>query len=304
MAEGTSILELAQRGDLSTLRTILGNTTSAKAFGLVSVSDDKGFTPLHWSCYFDEGDCCEVLLSLGHSDMAQRTTRGCTALHIASVAGSLRALPVLLSRPQAAHALDVSNEWGETALHLSSAARNVVVVKLLLEAGASASVKDRWGRTPLDVCVQHGSYDELLAVFEEHGATASSFAPIPEAPAPVLHGTIVAELMARLQIPKVPTPDGSVTIERSIFSSAPVSGSIAVSSDGAVSSLLDGAVGAEAVHRAPVTSCAASTTRALSKLVEYPGDPSALTALLNDDTVDAGGKDMFGVTALMKFSAW
>lgn len=43
---------------------------------------------------------------------------------------------------------------------------------------------------------------------------------------------------------------------------------------------------------------------ALSKLVEFPGDESHLRELLLDPSVALNGKDMYGLTALMKFAAW
>jgi hypothetical protein len=45
----------------------------------------------------------------------------------------------------------------------------------------------------------------------------------------------------------------------------------------------------------------------LSKLIEYPGDPAQVTALLADNhtpQIDAAGKDMLGYTALHKFASW
>lgn len=43
---------------------------------------------------------------------------------------------------------------------------------------------------------------------------------------------------------------------------------------------------------------------ALSKLVEFPGDPAKLKTLLEDANIALNGKDMYGITALMKFAAW
>jgi len=41
----------------------------------------------------------------------------------------------------------------------------------------------------------------------------------------------------------------------------------------------------------------------LSKKVEYPGDAPEIARLLSEMSVDPGGKDMFGLTALHKFAA-
>jgi hypothetical protein len=55
----------------------------------------------------------------------------------------------------------------------------------------------------------------------------------------------------------------------------------------------------------PVTSTAPPKPKtALSKLVEFPGDPARLAELLCDESVSLNGRDMYGITALMKFAAW
>jgi hypothetical protein len=43
---------------------------------------------------------------------------------------------------------------------------------------------------------------------------------------------------------------------------------------------------------------------ALSKFVEYPGDPIQIAALLSEGKVNPGGKDMLGYSALHKFVSW
>ena len=49
---------------------------------------------------------------------------------------------------------------------------------------------------------------------------------------------------------------------------------------------------------------ATPTRIALSKLVEYPGDPLRLAELLEDTAVDLAGKDMYGLAAIHKFCSW
>eukprot|EP01034_Spumella_vulgaris_P024026 gene24026-30322_t len=43
---------------------------------------------------------------------------------------------------------------------------------------------------------------------------------------------------------------------------------------------------------------------ALSKLIEYPGDPVRMSTYLTNDTVSIHGRDMFGLTALHKVASW
>jgi hypothetical protein len=49
---------------------------------------------------------------------------------------------------------------------------------------------------------------------------------------------------------------------------------------------------------------AKSNGKVLSKLIDFPGDYEEIKKYLADDKVDAGGKDAYGLTALMKFSSW
>lgn len=49
---------------------------------------------------------------------------------------------------------------------------------------------------------------------------------------------------------------------------------------------------------------AQSKLPALSKLVEYPGDPAEVARLLETGEVNPSGADLFGLTALHKFSSW
>lgn len=55
---------------------------------------------------------------------------------------------------------------------------------------------------------------------------------------------------------------------------------------------------------APTTAAPAKPKMSLSKLVEFPGDPVKLKAHLEDQNIALNGKDMYGLTALMKFAAW
>ena len=52
------------------------------------------------------------------------------------------------------------------------------------------------------------------------------------------------------------------------------------------------------------TSAQPSRIPALSKMIEYPGDPTEISRLLQDGNVDAAGRDAFGLGALHKFMAW
>lgn len=65
-----------------------------------------------------------------------------------------------------------------------------------------------------------------------------------------------------------------------------------------------GAGDSDAVANSGVVNATPARQRPLSKLVEYPGDVAAITALLGEADVNAAGKDMFGLAAVHKFASW
>jgi hypothetical protein len=290
-----SLLELAQSGDLSCLKTLL----NAGATDPNEV-DESGYTALYHATNFDECDCVEALLGAG-ANVNNVSPRGSSALHVACSAGAPRVLALLLEHSSAAVILDHQNNWGETALHSAVESRHVFAVRALLSAGASATILDNWSRTPLDVCVQLGSSAQILDVFKEFGilnVPSSISAPGEELKAAErtehpLQGQIVAEFMDKLENFK-PRSQGVVT--KGIFASTPTStesttdgpvlttdGPRPVKQEGPVmSSMFELPKETEKVPNVP--------KKSLSKMIEYPGDPSIIKALLEDSAVDAKGK--------------
>jgi len=352
-------MELAQRGDVAGLRILL--ESHATDFGAlaraVNAQDDRGFTALHHASYFDEGDCVEALLASGACNLEVATARNCTALHTACVSGSPRAVELILAHCQAhcPGVLDQQNSWGETALHLSAGAGLDKIIRALLDAGASAAIEDKWGRTAVSVSQEHGCRG-ALAAFREAGIEvvdtartdgAGSVADASPSPAAQpLQGALIAEFMSRLEMPAAAAarvepvvrgifrssatdapregqgdralePAGDSTVEPAGDPARDPSGEAAgypareatgASAPTALSAAELAAPAVVAPFAAPrpaslslpvvpptTRSSSPPTTalparRALSKLVEFPGDPHAVAALLRDATVDPAGK--------------
>lgn len=74
---------------------------------------------------------------------------GCTALHWACHAGHVECARILLSIP-GVH-IDAQNKLGDTPLHSSAWKGHADVTRMLLASGADKSLKNREGRTPLEL---------------------------------------------------------------------------------------------------------------------------------------------------------
>lgn len=70
-------------------------------------------------------------------------------LHIAAVHGCKRSVSTLIRVCPDKYWLDLPNDFGHTALHLSVMSGNAVVARMLVQAGASLGVRDLDGNTPI-----------------------------------------------------------------------------------------------------------------------------------------------------------
>jgi len=167
------------------------------------------------------------------------------------------------------------------------------VVQALIAARAELEVEDNWRRTALRVVRESGAavaVEELLrqaGAKDSGGSNAEDFGPheLTDGQREQQQG-VTHEFMVRMEQrgTDILVPEPEV---KHMFK--PTSG---VSHGGA-----------DTVPAAK-TATAGAPKKALSKFVEYPGDPQAVARHLEDTAVDPSGKDMFGLTALHKFAAW
>lgn len=120
-------------------------------------------TLLHDAALKGHIDVIEVLLAHG-AEIDSRNTQGGTALHDAALAGQRAAAEALLKHGANINARD--SESGATPLHLAASWGRRNVVDLLLARQADAHVKDKNGRTPLDLAVANNQL-EVAAVLKQ-----------------------------------------------------------------------------------------------------------------------------------------
>ncbi|KAH3760123.1 hypothetical protein Pelo_8066 [Pelomyxa schiedti] len=281
-------LEAVQGGKLGQVVAIV-----AARPGLLWDKDERGMCGLCWAAYFDEADVAVWLINAraaaiktrggilvgsegtprnGESVVWGCDKRGGTALHHAAVNGSLRSLRAFgelstsIEPPWLA-----TNEWGETCLHVAAAAgipKTHSVVNILLQfAPVLSDAKDKWGRV----------------AFQEHNpndpATTTQL-PDPSSLHPNIKSSLEAEFMKMREQWSERSRKVDI-LEKGMFKE----------------------------HQVPNPSASAPPKLAparrvvLSKIVEYPGDPMVVTRALSQDC-DFKGSDMYGLTALHKFSSW
>lgn len=101
--------------------------------------------PLHQAVFQNDFSALQRLLQEGHS-IEEETDDGQTVLHIAAECGLEEMCRFVIKHGVKVNALD---NFGGTALHAASACQSGVgVIRVLIESGADAQLKDAAGMTP------------------------------------------------------------------------------------------------------------------------------------------------------------
>uniref|UniRef100_A0A7S2WEF4 Uncharacterized protein n=1 Tax=Mucochytrium quahogii TaxID=96639 RepID=A0A7S2WEF4_9STRA len=292
------VVELAACGDLDGIKEVLAEqaTTGKQVNGM----DKDGRSAFHYACLNDDVKLLKILLDDERCDVSLRTPKGDSGLHLASLYASLEAMKCLFADKRGLELLNSQNRWGETPLHLCAGSGDKgasKAAKLLLEHDASMTITDNWGRGPRNVACDNAE-NPLLKEFNEYLESAPSDirkqvekitreykesakpASVDETTKTKKANLIFAGLGGALQsLKKV-----SVT-EKHMFAQN------------------QGAVTAGNKKRGEIHD-ARSHGKVLSKLIDFPGDKDEIARLLEDNSVNAAGKDAYGLTALHKFASW
>lgn len=168
------IHEAAKRGDLAAVRTLLAADPA-----LLEARDEVGYPPLNWAAIRGQWAVVRELVARG-ADVNAAGGDGGTPLHCAANVDDAGIIDLLLERGAA---LEARNAWGNTPLqmavqrgalanvralaahgadlatasdegwtplHYATKCGHEEVRRFLLEAGASPTAVDRWGRRPAD----------------------------------------------------------------------------------------------------------------------------------------------------------
>ena len=113
-----------------------------------SSPDDGRCTPLHLASQLGKVSTVRLLLECG-ANVLRCHSGGSTPLHDACGGGHVHVAALLLAKG-GAELINVQDEQGLTALHKAVASGELGTVRLLIENGASKTLKTIGGRTPAD----------------------------------------------------------------------------------------------------------------------------------------------------------
>jgi ankyrin repeat protein len=303
----SSFVDAAACGDLAGVKDLL--STGDLATSAINAVDKDGRSAFHYACLNDDVPLLTVLLADSRVNVSLTSPKGDTGLHMAALYAALEALAML--RADARIPLGGQNMYGETPLHMCAGSGDKAASKaaaLLLSWGAPLDVCDRWGRGPVDVSKDNGE-NSLVTTFRDHLAAHPELQPGVNA--------LSAAYTAKQERDKMPTAEkqhankmaaasifgqlGSIklkkttTVEKTMFNKAEGTGASAGGEKEAAQAALKAKLAAQAE---------ADPRRALSKLVDFPGDVEEIKGHLASGEVNAAGLDAFGLAALHKFASW
>ncbi|KAL7919178.1 putative ankyrin repeat-containing protein [Trichoderma austrokoningii] len=143
---------------------------------------EDGLSPIHiaalcnnaiWSAMVHPNDAREVLLdwSWKHTGSSPRNSFDETPLHRAAAGNKANAIEALVARSHYAFNTENVDQYGRTALWHAAAAGACNAIESLIRLGASVSLSDDLGRSPLHAACR-GGHSDAVKLLRQHDARA------------------------------------------------------------------------------------------------------------------------------------
>ncbi|CAH1774233.1 unnamed protein product [Owenia fusiformis] len=158
LAKKTPLHMGAQNGQIEVCSSLIKMKADANA------TDVHGQTPLHLAGENDHSDVVKLFLKHKPELVTMANTNGMTCAHIAAIKGSISVLKELMRFNKIVVTTARNRTNNSTALHLAAAGGHQIVVKCLLEAGASATDENADGMTAIHLAAKHGHVNILEAL--------------------------------------------------------------------------------------------------------------------------------------------
>jgi ankyrin repeat protein len=121
---------------------------------LVNAYAQDGFQPLGLACYFGHYDTAEYLIKAGAPiNSPARNELKATPIHSAAAGGHEKIVRLLLDHGADAN---VREQGGFTPLHAAAQNGDVEIVRALLMGGADLTIKSTSGKTAMDIAMEAG----------------------------------------------------------------------------------------------------------------------------------------------------
>lgn len=164
----SAFVDAAACGDLAEVKVLLASSDPILTPEIINSVDKDFKSAFHYACLNDDSNLLKILLADSRVNVTQTSKNGDTGMHMAALYASLEAIHLLHADGRVN--INSQNKYGETPLHLcagsgdKSAARTANV---LLNLGASLSIKDKWNRGPIDVSHDNAE-NPIVATFTEY----------------------------------------------------------------------------------------------------------------------------------------
>ncbi len=159
IASAETIVEVAKKGDLQTVKTILAQDPSK-----LNAADEDHYTPLHWACMRAHWDVARYLIESG-ADLNVVGGDGGTQINWAVHHDNVEIVKLMIEKGAK---LNIQNQWGMTELHTAIWRGNIHVVEYLLDHGSDPSIKTNEGWTAMHYAFRSG-HDNVIDLLKRRG---------------------------------------------------------------------------------------------------------------------------------------
>jgi ankyrin repeat protein len=305
----TQFVDAAACGDLDEVKALLASAEPLLTPDIINKVDKDGKSAFHYGCLNDDANLLKILLADSRVDVVLTSRNGDSGLHMAALYCALEAIALLVADGRLS--LNAPNKYGETALHLVAGSGDkggAKTANLLLDSGASLAVADKWNRGPMDVSHDNAE-NPIVATFT---AYLSDRSRCSEEQCAVVQAMTTAYKAANAAQAKELTSTQNELASKNKAATISLFGALGGVKLKKTNTVLktmfkpgEGKAGAGAA----ASSGPKDVRRALSKLVDFPGDLGEIRQHLENreesaQGVNPAGADAFGLAAIHKFASW